>query len=120
VVTGDLGVEAAGDLFCFGRVGRLVKRSASFVNLDDVDGVLRELRGLSTYTVATREGSLVMLVEADGQPLAGARDDLATRVAPAVLPDILVEVPALPRLGNGKADQAGALLLAERALEQRG
>ena len=118
VVTGDLGVESNGDFFCFGRLGRLVKRSAGFVNLDDVDAVLRELRGLATYTVATRGGSLVTLVEGDGQPLAGARDDLATRVAPAVLPDILVAVAALPRLGNGKADQAGALQLAERALEQ--
>ena len=120
VVTGDLGVETDGAVFCFGRLGRLVKRSAGFVNLDDVDAVLRELRGLATYTVATRAGSLVTLVEADGQPLTGARDDLASRVAPAVLPDVLVAVAALPRLGNGKADQAGALLLAERALEQHG
>ena len=95
---------------------RLVKRSASFVNLDDVDVLLRDLRGLASYTVATREGSLVTLVEGSGNALAGVRDDLATLVAPAVLPDAIVPVSSLPRLGNGKADQAGALLLAERAL----
>lgn len=120
VVTGDIGVEADGDLFCFGRVGRLVKRKASFVNLDDVDAVLRELRGLATFTVATRAGSLVTLIEGEGHPIAGVRDDLATRIGPGVLPDAFVQVPALPRLGNGKADQAGALLMAERALEQDG
>lgn len=118
VVTGDLGVHRDGDLFCLGRVGRLVKRSASFVNLDDVDVVLRDLRGLATYTVATRGGSLVTLVEGDGGVLAGVHDDLATRMAPAVLPDVIVPVPVLPRLGNGKTDQAGALLLAEQALGQ--
>lgn len=116
VVTGDLGVVEDGDIFCFGRLGRLVKRSGSFVNLDDVDVLLRDRRGLASYTVATREGSLVTLVEGSGNALAGVRDDLATWVAPAVLPDAIVPVSSLPRLGNGKADQAGALLLAERAL----
>lgn len=118
VVTGDLGVQANDHLFCFGRAGRLVKRSASFVNLDDVDVALRDLRGLATYTVATRGGSLVTLVEGHRHALSGVREDLATRVAPGVLPDAILPVPVLPRLGNGKADQAGALLLAERALGQ--
>jgi acyl-CoA synthetase (AMP-forming)/AMP-acid ligase II len=118
VITGDLGVQVDGNHFCFGRVGRLVKRSASFVNLDDVDVALRELRGLATYTVATPGGSLVTLVEGGLHALTGVREDLATLVAPGVLPDAIVPVSVLPRLGNGKADQAGALLLAERALDQ--
>lgn len=116
VVTGDLGVLADGDLFCLGRVGRLVKRSASFVNLDDVDTALRDLRGITSYTVATRGGSLVTLVEGTAQHLAAVREDLAARIAPGVLPDRLVPVSALPRLGNGKTDQAGALLLAEQVV----
>jgi acyl-coenzyme A synthetase/AMP-(fatty) acid ligase len=118
VVTGDLGVFADGDLFCLGRVGRLVKRSASFVNLDDVDAVLRDVRGIASFTVATRGGSLVTLLEGGPHALPEVREDLASRVAPAVLPDRLVPVRTLPRLGNGKTDHAGALWLAERALEQ--
>jgi acyl-CoA synthetase (AMP-forming)/AMP-acid ligase II len=118
VVTGDRGVVADGEVYCLGRVGRLVKRSAGFVNLDDVDTAIRDVRGIVSYTVATRGGSLVTLVEGDGHPLTAVREDLATRVAPGVLPDRLVPVRSLPRLGNGKTDQAGAVRLAERALGQ--
>jgi acyl-CoA synthetase (AMP-forming)/AMP-acid ligase II len=118
VVTGDLGVHDDGNLFCFGRAGRLVKRSASFVNLDDVDLALRELHGLATYTVATRGGSLVTLIEGHLDARSVIREELAMLVAPGVIPDAIVPVPVLPRLGNGKADQAGALRLAERALGQ--
>ncbi|GAA1438430.1 hypothetical protein GCM10009641_43620 [Mycobacterium cookii] len=118
VVTGDLGVADGGVLFCLGRVGRLVKRSASFVNLDDVDAVVRDLRGVASFTVATRDGSLVTLVEGEGQTMAAVREQLATRVAPSVLPDVLLAVATLPRLGNGKTDQAGAVRIAEAALQR--
>ncbi len=117
VITGDHGTKVEDDLFCFGRSGRLVKRSASFVNLDDVDLVLRDQQGLATYTVATRGGALVTLVEAATLELEGVRERLAATVAPDVLPDALVHVPRLPRLGNGKTDQAGALRLAEQVLD---
>lgn len=115
VVTGDLGTQVGSDLFCFGRAGRLVKRSASFVNLDDVDAALREYRGLASYTVATRGGALITLVEGERDGLAGIREGLTSIVPPDVLPDELVWVDRLPRLGNGKADQAGALEIAESA-----
>ena len=118
VVTGDLGVADGDDLFCLGRVGRLVKRSASFVNLDDVDAVVRDLRGVASFTVATRGGSLVTLVEGERHATAAVREELAARVAPSVLPDVLLAVASLPRLGNGKTDQAGAVRLAEAALEK--
>ena len=116
VVTGDLGLLADGDLFCLGRVGRLVKRRAGLVNLDDVDTALRDLRGIASYTVATRGGSLVTLIEGAAEPLGAVREDLAARVAPGVLPDRLVPVSALPRLGNGKTDHAGALGIAEQVV----
>jgi len=119
VVTGDLGKQIGADLFCFGRAGRLVKRSASFVNLDDVDAALRKHRGLASYTVATRGGGLITLVEGERDGLAGIREGLTSIVPPDVLPDELVWVHRLPRLSNGKADQAGALEIAESAIGQR-
>ncbi len=108
-----------GDLFCLGRVGRLVKRSASFVNLDDVDAVVRDLRGVASFTVSTRGGSLVTLVEGEVQAMAAVREDLGrpgrpggpARRAPPVR-------GACPRLGNGKTDQAGAARIAEAALQE--
>ena len=106
------------DLVCLGRVGRLVKRSGRFVNLDDVDAVVRDLRGVASFTVATRGGSLVTLVEGERRAMAAVREELAARVAPSVLPDLLLAVASLPRLGNGKTDQAGAVRLAEAALQE--
>lgn len=119
VVTGDLGAQVGTDLFCFGRAGRLVKRSATFVNLDDVDTALRDHRGLTTYTVATRGGAVVTLVEGEQDLLTGLRRGLTSVIAPDLLPDELVAVHRLPRLGNGKADQASALEVAETAAGRR-
>jgi acyl-CoA synthetase (AMP-forming)/AMP-acid ligase II len=114
LVTGDLGTWAGGELFCLGRAGRLVKRSASFVNLDEVDVTLRSHRGLATYTVVTRAGALVTLVEGQTQQqLTDVRAGLTSLLAPEVVPDALVPVAKLPLLHNGKADQAGALAIAE-------
>lgn len=117
VVTGDLGRQVGSDLFCFGRAGRVVKRSGSFVNLDDVDAVLRQHRGLTSYTVVTRDGELVTLVEGERDVLVGIRDGLRSLVAPEVLPDEMVRVARLPRLGNGKPDQAGAQAIARGIAE---
>jgi acyl-CoA synthetase (AMP-forming)/AMP-acid ligase II len=118
VVTGDLGARDGADLFCLGRSGRLVKRSATFVNLDDLDLVLREHQGLTSFTVSTRGGALVSLVEGNGDGLDDARRALPSLIAPEVVPDAVVAVPALPRLGNGKIDQAQALRLAEEAVPE--
>jgi acyl-coenzyme A synthetase/AMP-(fatty) acid ligase len=116
-VTGDLGSRVGSGLFCIGRAGRLVKRRASFVNLDDVDAAVRAHRGVASCTVATRGGVLVTLVEGEPEGLAGLRDALTTILGPDVLPDELVGVRRLPRLGNGKVNQAGAHELAESILQ---
>jgi len=116
VVTGDLGARDGANLFCLGRSGRLVKRNATFVNLDDLDLVLREHQGLTSFTVSTRGGALVTLVEGNGDGLDDARRALPSLVMREVVPDAVVAVPALPRLGNGKIDQAQALRLAEKAV----
>ena len=115
VVTGDLGAWVGGKLFCFGRAGRLVKRRASFVNLDEVDLAILDAQGLATYTVVTRRGTLVTLVEGLLHEAAAIRALLTGAVSPDVVPDTLVPVPRLPRLENGKADQAAALAIAEMA-----
>ena len=114
VVTGDRGVEYDGHWFCFGRSGRQVKRSATFVNLDEVDLELREQQGLVTFTVATTVGLLVTLAEGSSTEPEVILDRLSTAVARDLLPDLLVHVPRLPRLGNGKIDQAGAGRIAEQ------
>ncbi|MBC2931409.1 AMP-binding protein [Nocardioides sp. zg-1228] len=118
VVTGDLGCTAGDDLVCLGRSGRLVKRSGVFVNLDDVDRVLRETTGMDAITVAIRTGELVTLAVPAGDGDVDEErvgDLLAAHMSPDSRPDVLVRVDGIPRLANGKTDHAGALRLAEVA-----
>ena len=68
--------------------------------------------------MSTRGGALVSLVEGNGDGLDDARRALPSLITPEVVPDAVVAVPALPRLGNGKIDQAQALRLAEEAVPE--
>lgn len=115
VLTGDIGAKVGAELFCLGRAGRRVKRSASFVDLDALDAEVKQAFGLAVFTAATPAGDLVSLVEAPDARLDDLRRRLPTLLRPDSLPDTLVPVPQLPRLGNGKIDQAAAQLLAEAA-----
>lgn len=118
VVTGDLGCASGDELFCLGRSGRLVKRSGIFVNLDDVDRVLRERCGVDTMTVAIRSGELVTLVApasaSASADMEGLRQGLAAHVSPDSRPDVLIPVARVPRLANGKSDHAQAVRMAEQ------
>ncbi len=113
VLTGDLGARRGEELFCLGRAGRRVKRSASFVDLDALDAEVKQAFGLATFTAVTPEGDLVSLVEGPSTDLGDLRRRLPTVLRPDSVPDVLVPVAQLPRTGNGKIDQAAAQLLAE-------
>jgi non-ribosomal peptide synthetase component F len=113
VLTGDLGARRGEELFCLGRAGRRVKRSASFVDLDALDAEVKHAFGVTTFTVATPAGDLVSLVEGAGNGLDDLRHGLPTVLRPDSVPDVLLPVAQLPRLGNGKIDQAIALGLIE-------
>jgi acyl-coenzyme A synthetase/AMP-(fatty) acid ligase len=114
VLTGDLGVEVAGDLFCLGRLGRRVKRNATFVDLDEVDATIRGASGVVSFTVATADGTLSTLVEVKSGDVGQLHRSLPTVLRPDVVPERLVPVSELPRLGNGKVDHAAAHSVAER------
>jgi acyl-coenzyme A synthetase/AMP-(fatty) acid ligase len=113
VLTGDLGAESAGDLFCLGRLGRRVKRNATFVDLDEVDATIWGASGVVSFTVATADGSLSTLVEVRSGDVGHLHQSLPAVLSPDVVPERLVPVPQLPRLGNGKVDHAAAHSVAE-------
>lgn len=113
VATGDIGAQIAGDLFCLGRAGRRVKRNGSFVELDAIDRALRDARAVPSFTVTTRSGELLSLVEGGGAQIDGLRRELIASLRPEAVPDEVIAVPRLPRLANGKVDQAAAAALAE-------
>lgn len=119
VLTGDIGIAVAGDLFCLGRAGRRVKRNGSFVELDEIDMALRGARSVPSFTVATLSGDLLSLVEADERQIDGLRKELASSLRPEVVPDEVIAVARLPRLANGKVDQSAASALAESLLARK-
>ncbi|SDK96482.1 Acyl-CoA synthetase (AMP-forming)/AMP-acid ligase II [Nocardioides sp. YR527] len=115
VLTGDVGARRGEELFCLGRAGRRVKRSASFVDLDALDAEVKQAFGLATFTAATPEGALVSLVEGPEAHLDDLRRRLPTVLRPDSVPDVLVPVAQLPRTGNGKIDHAAAQALVSTA-----
>jgi acyl-coenzyme A synthetase/AMP-(fatty) acid ligase len=112
-LTGDLGANVAGNLYCLGRAGRRVKRNATFVNLDQIDATIRGMKGVASFTVVTPAGELLSLVEMQVEEVDQLRGSLPALLTPDLLPDRLVPVVRLPRLGNGKVDHVAARSLAE-------
>ncbi|WP_194409712.1 AMP-binding protein [Microbacterium cremeum] len=119
VVTGDIGAWDGDNLFCLGRTGRRVKRNGSFVELDAIDRALRDARAVLSFTVTTRSGELLSLVEGERTQTDGLRRELISSLRPESVPDGVIAVPRLPRLANGKVDQSAAAALAE-SLSSRG
>jgi acyl-CoA synthetase (AMP-forming)/AMP-acid ligase II len=112
LLTGDAGGMAEGDLYCLGRAGRHVKRRGRFVDLDHVDATIRSCHDVASFTVLTAAGELLSLVEVRSEHVEVLSAALPRILTPDVLPDRLLAVGQLPRLGNGKIDQAGAATLA--------
>ena len=116
VVTGDIGAQVDGNLFCLGRAGRRVKRRGSFVELDEIDLVLRRTTAAASFTTVTLSGDLLSMVEGEAGQIAGLRRELASSLRPESVPDEVIAVARLPRLANGKVDQSAASALAESLL----
>jgi acyl-coenzyme A synthetase/AMP-(fatty) acid ligase len=112
LLTGDVGSLVDGHLFCLGRAGRHVKRRGRFVDLDHVDATIRTRHDVASFTLLTATGELLSLVEVQSEHVDVLRAALPRTLTPDVLPDRLLPVTQLPRLGNGKINQAGAASLA--------
>ena len=108
LLTGDAGTQLDGEVFCLGRSGRRVKRHGRFVDLDEVDAALHTHRAVASYTLVTADGELLALVEAAPEQAQQIHRGLPAVLRSEVLPDRLVPVRQLPRLGNGKIDQVAA------------
>lgn len=114
LITGDIGAMIGENLFCLGREGRRIKRNGSFVDLNDIDAKLFGKFGSAFYTVHTADGELLSLTEASTDLPVIIRE-LPSVLPRALVPDRVVLVGRLPRLGNGKIDQMAARRLAEDA-----
>lgn len=113
--TGDLGrFDAAGALFCLGRLDDQVKVRGFRIELGDVEAALALDPAIAwsaarLWTDASGEAVLVGYVVARAGAVADARavkSALATRIAAYMIPDRIVTLPVMPLTANGKVDRA--------------
>jgi amino acid adenylation domain-containing protein len=110
--TGDRGRGAPdGVVECLGRADHQVKVRGHRVELAEVEGALRRHPAVADAAAAVRGDALVGYVVAAGAAAPSAaelRATVAEHLPHYMVPGLVVALPALPRLPNGKVDR-GAL-----------
>jgi amino acid adenylation domain-containing protein len=106
LLTGDFAAFGSdGRLTFHGRRDRQVKVRGQRVELDDVEANLASCPGITGAAVtAAEDAELVAVVTPAGTDISRLRAQLAERVAPYMVPDRILAVREIPRLGNGKVD----------------
>ncbi|MFK8025630.1 MAG: AMP-binding protein [Ilumatobacter sp.] len=110
--TGDLVRRRDDELLVFvGRVDNQVKVRGQRIELEAVDAALNDLPGVDAAIAVVLRGAdstemdrLVALVVTSSQT-DGVRAELATRLAPQMVPDEVIAVSDLPRTSSGKIDR---------------
>jgi acyl-CoA synthetase (AMP-forming)/AMP-acid ligase II len=120
--TGDLGtIDAAGLLWCAGRIDRQIKLHGYRLELEEIEARLRSVPGVGDGAVlaverdAQPEYLVAFVVAAPGGPplpaddralAAHVRAALAEWLAGPALPRLVRRAAALPLTANGKVDRA--------------
>ncbi len=131
--TGDRGhIDAKGRVFPLGRLDSLVKVRGHRVDLQEVEGVLRELPYVesSAAMLTSGVGSSPVLgavitpsVPAEAMPsMPHLREQLAERLPKHAIPSVLLMLDSLPINANGKVDRsaiASQLTPAQEGLGER-
>jgi acyl-CoA synthetase (AMP-forming)/AMP-acid ligase II len=108
--TGDGGwVDDQGCVYVRGRLDGVVKCGGERVSVDEVAEILRKGLSIEVAVVAIpdeRLGARLVAVMQGGASDLGQVRDRIRELPPAKRPVKILEVPALPRTGNGKVDRA--------------
>lgn len=103
--TGDRGVRRGKRLFCSGRLDRQVKIRGERIELDEVDGQLRDAGFKAAYTIL-KDGELHAFVETlDEVDQERVRAHLRKSLPFHAIPKTVHPLPSLPRNTNGKIDR---------------
>lgn len=103
--TGDWGVRRGGRLYCTGRMDRQVKIRGERIELEEIDGLLREAGFAAAYTIV-KDSDLYAFVEST-QPIdtEEIRSHLQHSLPFQAIPRDIYALPSLPRNQNGKIDR---------------
>ena len=103
--TGDFGIRRNGRLYCSGRMDRQVKIQGERIELEEVDGLLREAGFSAAYTIV-KDGELHAFVESTRSiDQEQVRDYLQKSLPFQAIPRAVHALPSLPRNQNGKIDR---------------
>ncbi|MEZ5398742.1 MAG: AMP-binding protein [Bryobacteraceae bacterium] len=103
--TGDRGVRRGSRVYCSGRLDRQIKIHGERIELDEIDGRLREAGFNAAYTIF-KDGELYSFVEsAEEVDQERVRAQLRTALPFHAVPKSIRSLPALPRNPNGKIDR---------------
>ena len=103
--TGDRGVRRGSRVYCLGRTDRQVKIRGERIELDEVDGQLREAGFTAAYTIL-KDGELHSFVESsEAVDQERVRAHLKKSLPFHAIPKSVQPLPSLPRNPNGKIDR---------------
>lgn len=111
--TGDRGVRRGSKLYCSGRLDRQVKIRGERIELDEIDGRLREFGFNAAYTIF-KDGELYSFVETSEEvDQERVRSHLRTALPFHAVPKSISSLPELPRNPNGKIDREALARMAQ-------
>lgn len=107
--TGDWGIRKGDRLYCTGRMDRQVKIQGERIELEEIDGLLREAGFAAAYTIM-KDNELYAFVEStqsiDTEEI---RRHLRRSLPFQAIPKAICALPSLPRNQNGKIDREALL-----------
>lgn len=103
--TGDRAVRRGSRVYCLGRTDRQVKIRGERIELDEIDGLLRDAGFADAYTIL-KDDELYSFVESTAEVDQGRVRAVLLRSLPFhAVPKAVQSLPSLPRNQNGKVDR---------------
>ncbi len=103
--TGDRAVRRGSRVYCFGRMDRQVKIRGERIELDEIDGLLREAGFAAAYTILKSDELYSFVESTEEVDQERVRALLAKSLPFHAVPKTVQALPSLPRNRNGKVDR---------------
>jgi len=103
--TGDRAIRRGTHLYCLGRMDRQVKIRGERIELDEIDGLLREAGFAAAYTVLDGDELHTFVESTEEVDQERVRSLLSKSLPFHAVPKTVQSLPSLPRNENGKVDR---------------
>ena len=103
--TGDRAVRRGSRLYCLGRMDRQVKIRGERIELEEIDGLLREAGFAAAYTILQGDELYAFVESAEEIDQERVRALLAKSLPFHAVPKTVQSLPSLPKNPNGKIDR---------------